>query len=73
MMDKEVTKRRMEQKIAEMRRELMKSIDYRAPNSFIPHNSAASLVDEILEAGYVSKDLQARIGKILGEWWMKRR
>jgi hypothetical protein len=66
-----MSKKTAEQRIAEIRRELMKSIDYRAPNSFIPYNSVSILADEILEAGYISKELQARIGKILGERWMK--
>lgn len=65
-----VSKKTAEQRIAEIRKELMKSIDYRTLNALLPHNSVASLVDEIIEAGYISKDLQVKIGKILGKRWV---
>jgi hypothetical protein len=71
MMGKEAAKRRMERKIADIKKELMNDLDYRTLNSLLPYNSISSLVYEILEAGYISKELQARIGKILGERWMK--
>lgn len=31
------------------------------------------LIDEILETGHISEDLQIRIGKILGKRWLRRR
>jgi hypothetical protein len=72
-MNKEAAKRRMERKITDIKKELMNDLDYRTLNSFIPYNNISILADEILEAGYISKDLQVKIGKILGERWMKWR
>lgn len=68
-----MSKKKAGQRMAEIRRELMKSIDYRALNSFLPANSVSSLVYEILEVENISEELQIRISKVLGERWLRLR
>ena len=57
----------------EIKKELMEGLDYRTLNSQLPINNVSSLVYKILEVGRISKELQIKIGKILGERWWKRR
>lgn len=59
--------------MAKIKKELMEGLDYRFLNSQLPINNVSSLVYKILEAGRISKELQIKIGKILGGRWWKRR
>ena len=52
--------------MAKIKKELMEGLDYRFLNSQLPINNVSSLVYKILEAGRISKELQIKIGKILG-------
>lgn len=66
-------KEAVKQSVAEIKKELKKSIDYRTLNSLLPHNGVSTLVDEILAVGGISEELQTRIGKTLGKRWLRRR
>lgn len=58
----------------EIKKELMEGLDYRRlGNSQLPINDISRLVFEILEVGCISKELQIKIGEVLGERWLKRR